>query len=115
LDKNLVEPVKEEVKRKVDGRGDNGPASRDESPRRRLFMDGDDARKIDKDRGYTSLPVDVRVELLQEATFNAARAEANNVSHTSEKCYDVPISTNSNEMKSNVIEKKRRYREKRNA
>ena len=76
-------------------------------------MDGEDASKIDKDRGYTSLPMDVRVELLEEALLNAARAEANNVSHTSEKWYDVPISTNSNEMKSNVIEKKRRYREKR--
>ena len=36
-------------------------------------MDGEDASKIDKDRGYTSLPMDVRVELLEEALLNAQK------------------------------------------
>ncbi len=83
----LVDSIKEEVRRKVDGGGvdgmllagsggGGGGTSMDGSPtRRRLFVDGDNETKLDKGRGYMSLPLDVRVELLEEALLNAAKNE----------------------------------------
>ena len=57
----LVEPVKDEVKRKVDGLWDNVSVARDQSPRWRLFMEGGDETKIGKDKWFMSLPIDSRV------------------------------------------------------
>lgn len=71
---SLVLPVKEEVRRKVEG-GDGITGG--DTPRRRLFVDGDDEVKLDKGRGYMSLPINIRVELLEEALLSAAAAEGN--------------------------------------
>jgi hypothetical protein len=84
----LVGPVREEMRQRIEGGGSdsNTGAVRGESPRRRLFVDGDDETNIDKGRGYLSLPMDIRVELLEEAILNAAAAapeEGNNNVETS--------------------------------
>mmetsp|Transcript_30348 Transcript_30348/g.35328 ORF Transcript_30348/g.35328 Transcript_30348/m.35328 type:complete len:491 (+) Transcript_30348:226-1698(+) len=66
----LAGPIREEVRRKVEG--GTGLSSNTDSPRRRLFVDGDVEINAEKGRGYISLPNDIRVELLEEALLNAA-------------------------------------------
>lgn len=72
----LVESVRKEVRRKIEG--DVGSVTGGDNARRRLFIDGDNETKIDKGRGYMSLPMDIRIELLEEALLNAATTEGSN-------------------------------------
>ncbi len=77
----LLGEIRDNVRRKLDGgtsggivvsgmSGDGGGSP----TRRRLFVDGDDEIKLDQGRGYMSLPMDIRIELLEEALLNAATA-----------------------------------------
>ena len=76
----LLQSVKEEVKRKVNSNGGNiGSIIGGDSARRRLFVDGDDEAKIDKGRGYMSLPLDIRIDLLEEALLMAASTEKDDI------------------------------------
>ena len=101
----LVGSIRDEIRRKIDGGNDGGNASSigggttglsgDGSPaRRRLFVDGDGETNLDKGRGYMSLPLDIRVELLEEALLQAAtssngeNSSSNSGQSTNEKSQD---------------------------
>jgi len=55
-----------------------------ENPRRRLFEDGDQETELYKGMGYASLPVDIKVEILEEVVLRAAHeGEGNTFGTTS--------------------------------